>query len=102
MIKRTAGIILVFALVFSFSMAFAEEPKNYCLDKGSWKKWEALVKKYPNDKDVQMLHGLRIGLCVKVKQKSITFEMATDIFNRAHEMVVKMKESERERNGPKL
>ena len=102
MIKKIAGIILVFVLAFSSSPGFAEEPTNYCLDKESWKEWDELVKKYPNDKDIQMLHGLRIGLCVKVKQKSITFEMATDIFNRAHKMVIQNTESERERKSPKL
>ena len=60
------------------------------------------MKKYPNDKDVQTLHALRLGLCVKVEQGSITFEQATDIFNRAHEMVIQRTKSKRERNGPKL
>ena len=95
MIKRTAGIILLLALIFS-SPGFTKEPTNYCLDKESWKEWDALVKKYPDDKDVQTLHALRLGLCVKVEQGSITFEQATDIFNRAHEMVIQNTESERE------
>jgi len=102
MIKRIAGIILAFALAFSSCPGFAEEQENYCLDKHSWREWEALVKKYPDDKEVQTLHALRLGLCVKIEQGSITFEQATDIFNRAHEMVVQMKKSERERTGPKL
>ena len=102
MTKRIAGILLIIALVFSSFPGFAEEPTNYCLDKESWKEWEALVKKYPNDKDVQTLHALRIGLCLKVEQGSITFEQATDIFNRAHEMVIQRTKSEQERNGPKL
>ena len=102
MIKRIAGITLLFALVFSSSLAYTEEQTNYCLKKDSWKEWEALVKKYPNDEDVQSLHALRLGLCLKIEQGSITFGMATAIFNRTHEMVVKMKESERERAGPKL
>ena len=102
MIKGFAGIILLLALVFSSSPGFTEEPTNYCLDKESWEEWDALVEKYPNDEEVQTLHALRLGLCVKIKQKSITFEQATDIFNRAHEMVIQMKKSERERDGPKL
>ena len=102
MFKRITGIILLLALIFSYSPGFTEEPTNYCLDKESWNEWEALVKKYPNDKDVQTLHALRLGLCVKIEQGSITFEQATDIFNRAHEMVIQNAKSERERNGPKL
>jgi hypothetical protein len=102
MMKRIACIILVFTLLFSSSLGFTEKPTNYCLDKESWKEWESLVKKYPNDKDVQTLHALRLGLCVKIEQESITFEQTTDIFNRAHEMVIQMKKSKRERNVPKL
>ncbi len=57
---------------------------------------------YPNDNDIQTLHALRVGLCLKIEQGSITFEQATDIFNRAHDMVIQNAKSERERNGPKL
>ena len=102
MIKKIAGIILVFVLAFSSSPGFTEEPTNYCLDKESWNEWNALVKKYPNDEDLQTLHALRLGLCVKIEQGSITFEQATDIFNRAHEMVIQRAKSEREKNIPKL
>ena len=101
MIKRIACIILGLALAFS-SLGFTEEPTNYCLDKESWKEWDGLVKKYPDDKDVQTLHAIRLGLCVKIEQGSITFEQANDIFNRAHERVIQMKKSKRDRNVPKL
>ena len=102
MIKRIAGIILLLGLVFSSSLAYTEEQENYCLDKKSWKEWDDLAGKYPDDKDVQTLHALRVGLCLKIKQGSITFEMAREIFNRAHEMVIQKTKSEWERKGPKL
>jgi hypothetical protein len=102
MIKKFAGIILLLALVFSSSLAYTDEQENYCLDKESWKEWEDLARKYPNDENVQALHALRVGLCLKIKQGSITFEMARDIFNRAQEMVIQKAKSERERKGPKL
>jgi len=102
MIKKISGIIIVLALVFSSSLAYTEEQENYCLDKESWKEWDDLAGKYPNDKDVQTLHALKLGLCVKIEQGSITFEQATDIFNRAHDMVIQNAKSERGRNGPKL
>ena len=102
MIKRIAGIILLLGLVFSSSLAYTEEQENYCLDKESWKEWDDLAGKYPNDEDVQTLHALRLGLCFKIEQGSITFEQAREIFNRAHEMVYQMKKSEQERQGPKL
>ncbi len=68
----------------------------------SVKEWEDLARKYPNDDNLQALHALRLGLCLKIEQGSITFEMARDIFNRAHETVIQKADSERERKGPKL
>ena len=102
MIKRIAGITLLFALVFSSSLAYTEEQTNYCLDKESWKEWDDLIKKYPNDDNVQSLHALRLGLCLKIEQGSITFGMATAIFNRAHDLVIQNAKSARERNRLKL
>ena len=102
MIKRIAGIVLLLGLVFSSSLAYTEEQENYCLDKESWKEWDDLAKKYPNDDNVQTLHALRLGLCIKIEQGSITLEQATNIFNRAHDMVIQKAKSERERKGPKL
>jgi len=102
MIKKIAGVILLLALVSPCSLGFTEEQTNHCLDKESWKEWEALVQKYPNDKNIQALHALRLGLCVKIERGSITFRMASDIFNRAHEMVIQKAKSKRERQGPKL
>jgi len=102
MIKRIAGIILLLALVFLCSLGFTEEPANHCLDKESWKEWDALAQKYPDDENLQALHALRLGLCLKIEQGSITFEMANDIFNRAHEMVIQKAKSEREIEKPKF
>ena len=93
-LKRIASIILLLAITIHCPYLTAEETENYCKDKESWKEWDALVQKYPNDSDIQTLHALRIGLCIKIEQGSITFQQANDIFNRAHEMVIKKKASE--------
>jgi len=55
-----------------------------------------------NDDDIQTLHALRVGLCLKIEQGSITFEQATDIFNRAHDMVIEKKKSDQKKGDPKL
>lgn len=44
------------------------EPDNYCQDRESWKEWDTLVQKHPNDMDIQTFHALRIGLCVKIQR----------------------------------
>ena len=96
MVEKSARILLILSLIISFQFSFAAEQKNYCNDSKSWEEWDALIEKYPNDEDVQILHALRIGLCAKIEQGSITFEMANDLFNRAHELIVKKKLAERE------
>ncbi|MFH1488252.1 MAG: hypothetical protein ABII06_05065 [Pseudomonadota bacterium] len=44
----------------------AEE--NYFKDPEWWKKWETLIAKNPDDQDLQTIHALRVGLCMKVSQ----------------------------------
>jgi len=63
-------------------------PDNYCNDKEGWEEWDRLIRKYPNDSDLQALHALRIGLCVKIGQGSIRLEDAIDIFDQAHQAVI--------------
>ena len=95
-------LILVLALVLSYSLGFTEEPVNHCLKKESWKEWDELVQKYPNNEDIQTLHPLRLGLCLKIEQGNITFEQANDIFNRAHDMVIEKKKADHKKGEPKL
>jgi hypothetical protein len=72
---------------------------NYCHDQETWKEWDDLIRKYPNDRDLQALHALRIGLCIKIDQGSISFEDATDIFNMAHNSVIE--KAKKEQHGKK-
>jgi len=84
---KIISIILIFLItLFSCqSLPAQDQPHNYCNDSESWKEWDDLVMKYPDDIDIQALHALRVGLCAKVSVGSISFEMASDIFNRMHE-----------------
>jgi hypothetical protein len=91
------GPFLISALLFAFvaccPAALAEE-ENYCRDQESWQEWEDLASKYADDVDIQALHALRIGLCVKVERGDLTLEQATDIFERARDSIIRKKESE--------
>lgn len=60
-------IILFILLTIStpFAIAAEDQQQNYCHDLESWKEREELVKKYPNDMDLQLIHAVRIGLCDK-------------------------------------
>jgi hypothetical protein len=106
MSKKLIGFILF--LFLSFPLAFAVEPipkaeeENYCKDPGSWAEWDALVAKYPNDKDIQTLHALRVGLCIKIKQETITIQYAINLFDRARNMVIREKLAEQNKGKKSL
>ena len=102
MLKKIAAIILLMAITIPCPFLIAEEVENYCKDKESWEEWDRLVQKYPNDMDTQTLHALRVGLCIKIERGSITFQQATDIFNYAHEMVIKKKLAEQKKKDKSL
>jgi len=89
MALRNATMFISLCLIFAVYSASSAESKNYCHDKESWKEWDALAEKNPNDTEVQALHALRIGLCVKVERSQITVEQATEIFESAREAIIK-------------
>ena len=55
MFGKSTRMLLILSLMLSFQLSFAAEQKNYCNDSKSWKEWDALIEKYPNDEDVQIL-----------------------------------------------
>lgn len=106
--NKFIGFILILAMLLSCPLAFADdqipkaEPENYCKDPDSWAQWDTLIAKHPNDKDVQTLHALRIGLCIKIDQGTITLKDAIDLFDRAHDMVIQKKFAEQNQGKKSL
>ena len=90
-------LLLIFTLFVANLPAIAAE--DYCSDPESWKEWEELVEKYPNDSDVQALHALRIGLCLKVERGDLTVEQGTDIFENARKAILEKKKAEAKRHA---
>ncbi len=85
-------ILIVLFIIFLCSSAQAQDV-NYCHDEQSWEEWNQLVLRYPNDRDVQILHALRIGLCKKVEQNTIRMGEAIEIFNAMVDTVANKRES---------
>jgi hypothetical protein len=104
MTKRLIRVSIGLSLILVFCSLVYAESENYCHDEKSWNEWDALVEKNPSDMEVQALHALRIGLCVKVDKGEITLEQATEIFESAREAIIqKRKEDEkREQDRQKL
>ena len=88
-------IISITILLLFLSIPVSSET-NFCHDKKSWKDWNVMVKKFPEDIPLQILHALRIGLCVKIEQNSISFEEATDLFNDMFDTVINKRGDEDE------
>lgn len=78
---------LLLTILLLLSSSILEAGQSYCKDSESWKEWDKLVIRYPHDQDIQMLHAVRIGLCKKIQDKTITLEKATRIFNELHNRV---------------
>ena len=92
-------ILIISTLIFlCVSTGIAQEYKNYCHDKDAWKEWDELVAKHPHDMDVQMLHAVRIGFCKKIKDGSISNEMAVDAFDHLHKTVIERAQKAKEQH----
>ena len=94
-------LILIFVI---FTTPVSAQDENYCDDKESWNEWSELVHKYPHDMNIQMLHAIRIGFCKKIKDGTISFEVAKDTFNHLHETVFQKtkKETEQRKKNKQL
>ena len=101
MINRVARGILILMLISALQNTALAETENYCSDPESWKQWNELVQKHPNDLEVQALHALRIGLCVKIENGSTTPEQAIEIFETARETIFENKKAMRDREKDK-
>ena len=89
-------IILIITLFFCMATGslVVSATENYCNDPESWKEWDALIQKYPDDLDIQALHALRLGLCAKIERGDITVEDSITIFENAREAILEKKKGE--------
>jgi len=101
---RIKTVFIILFLVFIYTNSLYADPENYCRDQESWEEWDTIIEKNPDDMQVQALHALRIGLCVKVDRGEITLDQATEIFEAARETIVEKREvdEQQEKGGHKL
>jgi len=72
---------IVLILCFG-TIAWADDMgENFCNDEKVWVHFNNMVKEYPNDTSVQILHALKIGLGQKIQNNSISPSEAVDLFN---------------------
>ncbi len=74
-------IIVITILLFFSSFPLYADDSSFCGDPEIWEYFESMTKEYPDDVPLQILHALKIGLCVKIDQNSITETEAINLFN---------------------
>jgi outer membrane murein-binding lipoprotein Lpp len=77
-----------FALAWLGLIPTAEEARSYCDDPERNRRWESLSRKYPHDFGVQALDALRLGLCQKIQEGTLTEHEAVKILWRSRSRLV--------------
>jgi hypothetical protein len=90
------NMILALTVLFSLCFPVQAETINHCKDPELWKEWDVLIQKHPHNSDIQMLHAVRIGLCKKIEDGSISLETAIDAFDELHDTVYKRSQNVKE------
>jgi len=92
--SKLAQLLLTVLLVFLFpTAALSEKPdeynNNYCHDPDELARWQRILKNNAGNDEVQALHALWLGLCVKVEYRQMTVNRANEIFEKARTDLVK-------------
>ena len=65
--------------------------RTYCEDEGTRRDWEERTANNPDDSDLQTLHALWLGLCVKIQREGLAVDQATDIFERMRQGLIEQR-----------
>ena len=67
-------LLLVPGLVSATIPSTATTDRTYCEDEGTRRDWEARTTNNPDDIDLQTLHALWLGLCVKIQREDLAVD----------------------------
>jgi hypothetical protein len=92
----------VFLLVLClFPPVFAQEgDSNNCHDPSAWTDWQERVSQHPEDQELQILHALWLGLCVKVERGDVSLDDAITIFENARSTLIQQRQEEKGEKKP--
>jgi len=83
-----ATIFILSSLIFCSSSPALSEEKSFCHDPEAEAGWQKLLQENPGDKHINILHGLRIGLCEKLDLEQLTVKEASVLFESARTTLV--------------
>jgi hypothetical protein len=86
-------LLLFFMLCLAFPTLAAEAPNN-CHKQQAWADWQARISKHPEDKELQVLHALWLGLCVKVERGDLAFDEASAMFEQTRRTLIQQRQKE--------
>ena len=90
----------ILLLLAPLTLLAEEQDPNNCHDPSAWRDWEERAAKHPDDIELQTLHALWMGLCMKVERGDIEFAHATGIFERAREALIQQRRKQRHEHPP--
>ena len=94
---------LIIALLLSFSCPAHSDDSKFCNDPPHWEHFNSMVADDPENIPLQILHALKIGLCVKIEQNSISTEEAIGLFYDMIDTVIeKVDEAEKQEGKEEL
>jgi hypothetical protein len=90
------GLLLIFACP-----AYSDNSK-FCNDPPHWEHFNSMVADDPENIPLQILHALKIGLCIKIDQNSISTQEAIGLFtDMLNTLIDKVDEAEKQEDEQK-
>lgn len=90
---------LIILILCVGTLVWADEGENFCNDPKAWEHFNSMVEEYPTDIAVQILHALKIGLCVKIQNNNISPSEATQLFNDMVDSAADLRGKEKASDG---
>jgi hypothetical protein len=87
-VRLLSFLLLVPGLVSATIRSTESTDRTYCEDEGTRRDWEERTANNPADSDLQMLHALWLGLCVKIQREGLAVDQATDMFERMRQRLI--------------
>ncbi len=85
-------MIAISLILLSSGTAVSEQPdeynNEYCRDPEEIARWQRILEDNRGNDNVQALHALWLGLCVKVEPRQLTVDRANEIFEKARTAVM--------------
>ena len=99
---KKAALIIALLLFFSCP-AYSDDNNNICNNPLHWEHLNSMVANDPDNIPFQILHALKIGLCIKIEQNSISTQEAIGLFNdMLNTLIDKFDEAEKQEEKKEL